>query len=589
MNSRLILLIVLLFCLPVLMHAEDIKYAGKINGHMITESDFASALWGHYESFVIENDRKPNDAEWKNLYDKTWENSTKQFILQDAYKKYGIIVTEQEVMDTLEQHVPDMVKEHPLFQDEKGFNEELYLKSLKTDKPVDLSWLRETYYLYAIPQQKLKRKLADEMKFTDKKLKDQYAVNHASAKAVIFPFYNKQFHPVITDESIQKYYSEHRRDFARSPQCDVGVSLFPIQFSHEDSVYAKTKIDSLYQDLMNGESFQLLASKHSMSVSSTKDGDVGYFEMANLPMNVQQQIQKMETGHYTPPIRMKDSWVLYKIDDKTKNLVKLREIRISPQIGENTKGKLLNHVIKVRDLASQLDLEKAAMEYDASYAIIKDLSKNKPKKNNISFDMNVIERAIAAKPGYIFEPIFRPDMHAYLLIQVLKTQPFQELPLAAVQDSIRAILTTQSQKGMAKEAAEQFYEKYKKQDILTLRRSGNSIVEFEYLQVSSVIPTRAGSTITDAILRMQANNSITHPIQTPDGYFIGYSQIYREPDWKYWESEKNQIAVKLQNQHLNDNFIDWVNNQIKHSRISRWYKFRPLGASPVVQERESSK
>ncbi len=589
MKFKQLLLLTLLFCLPFLNFAQNIKYAGKINGHLITESDFAEALWGHYQNFVLEHDRKPSDAEWLNIYDKTWLNSTKQLILIDAYKKYGITVTEQEVMNDLENNIPNFIREHPLFQNEDGFEQELYIKSLQTDKPVDLSWLRENYYLYVIPQNKLKEKLAADMMITEKEVRDQYAVNHGSAKASIFPFINIRFKPLITNENIDKYYKDNMGSFVRSPQCDIGVSIFPIEPSKEDTLYAKTKIDSLYQNLKNGESFQLLASKYSMSVSATKDGDIGYLELTTLPVNVQEQIRNMEVGHFSKPIHMKDSWVLYKIDDKTKNLIKLREIRISAQIGDRTKELLLNHIIKVRDLSFQLDLQKAASEFDVSYAIIKNLTKNKPKRNNISFDTNVIERAIAAKPSYLFEPIFRPDLHAYLLIQVLQTQPFQELPLTAVQDSIRSILTLQTQKVMAKEAADLFYEKYKKQDFSILRMSGNSILDFEELRMSSTIPTKGYEAIMDAILRMQSNNAITNPIPTMDGYFIGYCQIYHAPSWDNLETEKKQIIAGLQKQRMNDYFVNWVNNQVKHAHITKWYKFRTLGSTPVVQDRETSK
>jgi hypothetical protein len=589
MKERMILLLlILMICIPVL-NAQNIKYAGKINGHLITENDFAAALWGHYQSFVLENDRKPTDAEWKNIYDKTWQNSTKQFILIDAYKKYDILVTKDEVLDSLEANIPDLIREHPLFQDEHGFNRDLYIQSLRTDSPVDLSWLKENYYLYVIPQQKLKQKLAEQMNFSDKELKEQFAVDHASAKATIFTFFNKQYKPFITETGIQQYYHDHLADFARSPQCDIGVSTFPIQPSHEDSLYAKTKIDSLYQNLLKGESFQLLASKYSMSVSSTKDGDIGYAEMSSLPINVQDKLQDMGTGHFSQPIKMKDSWVLYKIEDRTKTLVKLREIRISPVIGDKTKDLLLNHIIKIRDLASQLDLQKAAGEYDASYTVVKNLSTNNPKKDNISYDTNIIERAIAAKPGYLFEPVFRPDLHAYMLIQVLATQPYKELPISEVQDSIREILAEMTQKQMAKDAAEKFYEKYKKEKLAILRLSGNPTIDFNELRISSKLPTHDGSLITDAILRLQSNNTITKPIKTPDGYFIGYSEIYRAPDWKYWENEKSQIIAKLRKQRMNDNFISWVNNQVKHAKVSIWNKFRPLGANPALPESGSLK
>jgi len=572
-----------------IIQAQDTKYAGKINGHMISESDFASALWGHYESFVVEHDRKPTDDEWKQLYDKTWENSTKQIILTDAYKKYGISVSEQEVMDSLEAHIPDMILKHPLFQDENGFNREVYIQSLHSDKPIDLFWLRESYLLYVIPQQKLKLKLAQEMVISESDIKNQYALHHAAARTSIFTFYNNKYSPVVTSDMVQQYYHEHLADYARSPQCDIGVSIFPIQPTHNDSIYVRTRIDSIYINLMNGESFQLMASKYSTSVSATKDGDMGYVEIASMPSNAQKSLNQTDIGHFTSPIQLKDSWAIYKVEDKTKNLLKLREIRISPQVGDKTQNESLDKVIRIRSLAEQIGLDKAAAEFDASYAVINGLSKGNPKKNQISFDQSVIERAIVSQPGFLFEPIYRADMHSYLLIQVLKTQPYQELPLEMVQDSIKATLTRILQKRMAGDDADAFYQKYKKQDLITMRRSGRSIIDFENLMWDSRVPTRESTLVTEAILGLKTDNSVTKPVETSDGYFIGYLVKYKEPNWNNLDKEKSEITRQLRQTRMNDYFMNWVKNGLKHARVNKWYKFKPLGETPIPQEGEYRK
>ena len=269
--------------------------------------------------------------------------------------------------------------------------------------------------------------------------------------------------------------------------------------------------------------------------------------------------------------------------------MKLREIRISPQVGDKTQNESLDKVIRIRSLAEQIGLDKAAAEFDASYAVINGLSKGNPKKNQISFDQSVIERAIVSQPGFLFEPIYRADMHSYLLIQVLKTQPYQELPLEMVQDSIKATLTRILQKRMAGDDADAFYQKYKKQDLITMRRSGRSIIDFENLMWDSRVPTRESTLVTEAILGLKTDNSVTKPVETSDGYFIGYLVKYKEPNWNNLDKEKSEITRQLRQTRMNDYFMNWVKNGLKHARVNKWYKFKPLGETPIPQEGEYRK
>jgi hypothetical protein len=494
-----------------------------------------------------------------------------------------------EVMDSLEQHIPALIINHPLFMEDGQFQKDRYLKSLREGQPVDLTWLKEAYLQYYVPQQKLKSKLIETMSLNEQQVRKEFAVRNSSAKALVFAFPCTDYKPIVSTTEIVQYYQEHAREFERQPQADLGFTFFPVFPSKNDSLAVKAKIDSLYYRLQLGESFAHLANKHSTSATAIHDGDMGYVELDSIPAVYRTPISKLSVGQYSSPIFNKGEWYIYLLTDKTRNMVKLSEIALAPVISDETREAALDKIVRVRDLASTMGLAKAAKELDIKYGEANGVSLEKPKQAGILFESSVIERAIQAKAGYLFEPVFRQDLDGYLLMQVLNAQPYTQLPLEAVQDSIRSLLTRQKQYQMAKLDAEAFYAKHRSDKADIVRGESKSHLDIADMKVASQFTPNSSNQIASAILSLQKSESMTAPIAGKDAYYIGYSDLYRAPDWTKFDSQKSKIETAIRNSLWETYFQQWLNQQMKDAKVSIWVKFQDLNAQKPVAEEQNAK
>lgn len=78
--------------------------------------------------------------------------------------------------------------------------------------------------------------------------------------------------------------------------------------------------NTIYEQLQNGAPFAALAQQFSQSSTAAVGGDMGFVMEENLPVEVREQIVKMERGEISEPIQTEDGIYILQVTDRTQIL-----------------------------------------------------------------------------------------------------------------------------------------------------------------------------------------------------------------------------------------------------------------------------
>lgn len=445
------------------MQKENI--AGRINGVDIKKQDFMSSLRGHFTGFRLERDRTPSESEKRELYKETWRDITIHVILKEYFKKYQIQVTQKEVIDTLLNNIPPSMKSAPVFQNQGKFDKALYVNALLSAEPNRLEWLIQHYYDYYVPLAKLKLVLQSKEVMQKKDYNVLYEVLNSSADIDWIIFDPSKSEVSISQDEIENYYHSHMNDYRIKPYASFGWAAVPVNLKPQDIYIAKAKIDSIYYQLVNGRNFTDFVERFSQSRSASSGGEMGFIRNEELPAVLKDALTGLEKNKITRPVKIDNSYIIYQLAERTKNLVKLNELVINIVPGDKNKAETKKTAVHLRDLAQQLGMSTAAQEMGLTYNQSGKVGKDSLwlADGNVSAYLN--DRAYTQSKGSILEPVYSSIMKAWIIAEVADVQPFNSKPVISVSDEIASIISVERQQSKAFEEAKHWIQLHKSNPI----------------------------------------------------------------------------------------------------------------------------
>ncbi|MFA6055322.1 MAG: peptidyl-prolyl cis-trans isomerase [Thermodesulfovibrionales bacterium] len=116
----------------------------------------------------------------------------------------------------------------------------------------------------------------------------------------------------VTDEVLREYYSTHQKDYMKPARYRIQL------------ITAKTEEDAkeIMDNLQNGADFSWVAKRKSIDASAPDGGERGWITKAELPKQVREIIDTMNTGDISPIINTgENAYLIYKLQDKHKEEV----------------------------------------------------------------------------------------------------------------------------------------------------------------------------------------------------------------------------------------------------------------------------
>lgn len=292
---------------------------GKVNGQEITYQEFEKDLQNSIDQYKSATKQDPDDKTMAQLRDQVWDGLVNQILVDQAARRLGVFVTDQEIVNWVTQNpesLPDVVKRN--FEDSTGhLNRQILQEALASNRPeVQQFWSNIQTYLKAQRlQDKLTARLFGAVRIPEEQLRMQFAEQSQKLNAgyvmfppaVLFPDSSIQ----VSESEMRDYYSSHQDDFRTQATRSLKYVLFPIRPSQDDSTQVKNEMDQAAVLAHGGTNFLDLVKEYSETPYNDK-----FVSHGQLDPIVETKAFDAKKGEVVGPFLGQDGYHLIKVIDQ---------------------------------------------------------------------------------------------------------------------------------------------------------------------------------------------------------------------------------------------------------------------------------
>ena len=307
---------------------------GSVNGHPIKYQDWLQAYNATAEQ---ERERNPGQSmtreEQKSLEDYAFEQLVEAHILQDAYRRRGIVVTDEEIRDAALRYPPEEVTSAKDFQTDGKFDASKWQRFLASGTQPEFLAALEARYRSELPRVKLLESVSADIYAPDTKLWRIFRDQHDSVTVkalVIDPDAAVADASVrITPQDLERWYAANKDSLKRPAAAYlsyVTISKVPLAV---DTQAAMQVARALRDSIVRGADFAEVAKTESAdSGSRAQGGALGTFGHGQMTPAFEQAAFKLPIGQVSAPVVSPFGIHLIKVEKRTKDSVTARHILI---------------------------------------------------------------------------------------------------------------------------------------------------------------------------------------------------------------------------------------------------------------------
>ena len=336
----------------------------KVDGQDVPYGSYQRAIEAAVQTEEQQRRRSLTLDERSQVEKKAYDDIVTEILLEHEYRKRGISVTQEEIVEYAKFSPPPQYAQLPELQTNGQFDFEKYQRFLRSPqaKAQGLLAQLEGYYRSIIPKQKLFEQVAAGAFVSDARLWQIFRDGHDSAQVsyVAMRPTNGGNVTEITDAVARTYYEAHKDDFKRPGRAAVSVISIPLMVTAADSAAARDSIVKLRAQIVASAdqkaTFIDLATRASNdSVSAARGGDLGKSSGDQFVPAFTAAAKALAVGTISEPVKTEFGWHLIRLDAKSGDTLSLRHILIAVAMNEAAATRAAKRADSLSTLASGAD------------------------------------------------------------------------------------------------------------------------------------------------------------------------------------------------------------------------------------------
>ena len=328
-----------------------------VNGTDILYTDWQRRSQELIQQQQQQSGRSLTQDEIDRLENQAFDNMVSDILLQQEYRKRGIVVSNDELRDYARFAPPQWVRTAPELQTDGQFDPSKYQRLLASSQARQSGLLvaLEQYFRSEVPKEKLFEQVTSGLYVTDAELWRSWQDANDSASISFVAF-----HPTITaadsnisDADLRKYYDAHQAEFNRPSHAVLSVLYIPRTVSAADSAAVRAKITALRAEIAGGAKFEDVAKRESAdSASAVQGGDLGKITRGQLVPEFEKAAYALKPGELSQPVLSPFGYHLIKVDSKNGDTLSVRHILLRIQPSDSSAAKVDREADQLAKLAA---------------------------------------------------------------------------------------------------------------------------------------------------------------------------------------------------------------------------------------------
>ncbi len=309
----------------------------KVNGEDILATTWYQTTQNLEQQATQRGGRGITLDERQRLQDEAFDQLVADALLRQEYKRRGITVSDQEILDAAKFNPPPQLMQAPDLQTEGRFDPEKYQRFLASPmaKQEGLLMQLEQYYRNEIPKEKLFDQVVSDIYLSDAQLWTRYKDARDSAR-ISFVLFSPDRVPDsavrVTDDEIRAYYDTHKKEFDRPGRARVSILTIPRTVGPADSASTRSVAAVLKARILGGEKFEDVARAESAdSVSAANGGSLGKGPRGRFVPAFEAAAYALTPGQISDPVLTPFGYHIIRLDERKGDTLSLRHILLRIQ------------------------------------------------------------------------------------------------------------------------------------------------------------------------------------------------------------------------------------------------------------------
>lgn len=288
---------------------------GEVNGEEITYQEYSQLVEQYRQLQVQQTGQELAENQMEFLRDNVWNQIVNQRLIEEKINEFGIVVTDDEVRDALlGPNPPESVKQY--FIDSTGsFNRQAYEAAIYNPQNKQAVLQLEQQVRAQMLQTKLQNQINAVALVSEEEIKQEYIDQNIKMNAEYVQVGWSTIPDslaAVTDDEIQEYYDEHKKDYEQKEQRKIKYVLFRRQASAGDSAGIRNNLEAIIEKLKTDTS----TFKTYVEIYSQQPYSKDTLQLTQIQRGAQDEIAIADEGAIVGPVLTSDGYVVYRVVDK---------------------------------------------------------------------------------------------------------------------------------------------------------------------------------------------------------------------------------------------------------------------------------
>ena len=333
---------------------------GKINGRSIDARTYQSIVQQSIDARQRQNPGTMGLEDYQRVRDEVWDQIIQSSVLDAEYRRRGIQVSDDEIVQAIRTSPLNDFRNVPEFQTDSQFDLGKYQRWLTSSVAQQYLPTLESQYRDELQRAKLLRVVTADIYLPDAALWERYRDEHETVKVGLTAIIPRNAVPdstvKVSDDEIAKYYQAHRDEFKRPRTAYLSYVALPRVTQASDTAAARTRADSARREILGGALFADVARRESTdSASAVKGGDLGEWTKGSMDPAFDSAAFALPLHTVSQPVLSQFGYHVIEITSRKGNKAKGRHILFPIEIT----GEHRDHLDAQADSLERLGAERA--------------------------------------------------------------------------------------------------------------------------------------------------------------------------------------------------------------------------------------
>jgi peptidyl-prolyl cis-trans isomerase D len=526
---------------------------GKVNGRSIDAKTYQTIVQQSIDARQRQSPSGMGLEDVQQVRNEVWDQIVQSNVLDAEYRRRGIRVSDDEVVQAIRTSPLPEFQKIPEFQTDSQFDLGKYQRWLTSSVAQQYIPSLEAQYRDELQRSKLFRQVTADIYLSDAALWEHYRDEHEQVKVGLTAIIPRNVVPdssvTVSDAEVAAYYKAHLNEFKRPRTAYLSFVALPRTTTAADTATVRARADSARQEILGGAPFADVARRESAdSASAVKGGDLGEWTKGSMDPAFDSAAFALPVGKVSQPVLSQFGFHLIQVTSRNGKKAKGRHILFPIEVTGAHRDQLdaqadsLEHLGADRADPAALDTVARALKLPIGHTEPVQQGSKVQIGRLLVPDAGVW--AFEAKPKSTSPVIESP--YAYYIFRLDSLQQEGVPTLNAVRSSVARTVREEKKWSSAREIAKAYMKRLADGSSMSQTAKAMNLAHREFGPFSRINPPLTNPVVVGTAFGLEAGQR-SGILDTKEGIYVLESLSHTKADSAKFVKELDQYRVRLIN------------------------------------------